>query len=256
MTVEEMKKIKEEKGYTYKDLERISGIPSNHIADVLEGVGDSFNYEYVIALEQIFENPDMISEEVTYLLDRQGNCTIEDYYALPDDKRVELIDGYIYDMASPNRIHQDIVVEIYSQIREFVKRKKRKCKVYISPLDIHLENDTVVVEPDLFIVCDLSILGNPHVYGAPDFIVEIISQSTKSKDYIIKYNLYKRVGVREYWIIDPYKRILTRHIFEDREMTIISGLDEPAPVGIYNGELEIYFNEILEMIDEYETMKD
>jgi Uma2 family endonuclease len=86
---------------------------------------------------------------------KQGEYTLIDYYALPDDRRVELIDGVFYDMASPRTVHQDITGYFHMALYQYIKDKKKPCKVFESPIDVQLDcDDKTMVEPDVIVVCD------------------------------------------------------------------------------------------------------
>lgn len=130
--------------------------------------------------------------------------TEEDYENLPDDVRAELIDGRFFDMASPSRIHQEILGELLLAIGNHIKSKGGSCRVYPAPFAVKLARarDTIV-EPDISVICDTDKLTDRGCSGAPDWIIEIISPSNPGHDYIRKLNLYADAGVREYWIVDP-----------------------------------------------------
>lgn len=117
---------------------------------------------------------------------------------LHDTGSVEKIAGVEYAMASPSVIHHDIVWEIAGQFREYFKGKT--CKPFLSPVDVFLGDNILV--PDLFVVCDKSIIQNDGVHGAPDLVVEVLSPSTADRDLNIKRWLYRQAGVKEYWIVD------------------------------------------------------
>ena len=131
--------------------------------------------------------------------------TEEDYYNLPENVRAELIDGQIYYMAAPSRIHQKILMFLSKTIANYTDSKDGSCEVYPAPFAVKLfeDDDKTVVEPDISVICDPNKLTERGCTGAPDWIVEIVSPSTSSHDYIRKLNLYAKAGVKEYWIIDP-----------------------------------------------------
>lgn len=131
--------------------------------------------------------------------------TEEDYYNLPENTRAELIDGSLfYNQAAPSRIHQTILMELSGTIRSYLKAKGGSCRVYPAPFAVRLkENRNTIVEPDISVICDPGKLTDSGCTGAPDWIIEIVSPSTASHDYVRKLNLYIDTGVREYWIIDP-----------------------------------------------------
>ncbi len=101
-------------------------------------------------------------------------------------------------------------------------------------------DDRTVVQPDVFILCDLSKLINGWVYGTPDFVLEVLSPSTRKKDMYLKLAKYEHAGVREYWMIDlKIERVLVYFFEDDLKCPVIYGFQDKIPVNIYNGELEI-----------------
>ncbi|MGQ9779808.1 MAG: Uma2 family endonuclease [Bacillota bacterium] len=135
--------------------------------------------------------------------------TYGDYLTWLDDERWELIDGIPYNMTpAPSRSHQVISRELLVQIAVYLTGKT--CEVYAAPFDVRLpkgdEEDELidtVVQPNLVVVCDPEKLDERGCRGAPDWVVEILSPETAAKDMKIKRDLYERVGVKEYWLVDP-----------------------------------------------------
>lgn len=159
--------------------------------------------------------------------------TIEDIYALPDGERAELIDGKIYYMAPPNTRHQKLVSDLHYQIKDFIKRNNGECEVFPAPFAVFLnENDKNYVEPDISVVCDESKLDEKGYHGAPDWIIEIVSPTSRSKDYMMKLFKYRMSGVREYWIVDPDKNAIIVYRFE-KDIVEQYSFGEEVPVGIY-----------------------
>ncbi len=134
----------------------------------------------------------------------QTKFTYEDYLLFPDDgRRHELIDGDHYMTPSPSRKHQRIALNLSSIIATYLRHQPLG-ELYTAPFDVLL-SDLDVVQPDLLFVCTAraAILTAAHVRGTPDLVVEILSETTRRTDEIIKRKLYERFGVQEYWIIDP-----------------------------------------------------
>jgi len=143
-------------------------------------------------------------------LDLKKQYTYADYLTWQFSERVELIKGWLYKMSpAPRRVHQEVEGNLYFEIRKFITHKA--CKIYQSPFDVRLiknkgqknqEIDTVV-QPDICVVCDTEKLDDAGCIGAPDLIIEILSDSTAKKDYNEKFNLYEENEVKEYWIVNP-----------------------------------------------------
>ena len=169
--------------------------------------------------------------------------TTEDIYSLPDGKRAELIDGQIYYMSPPNRKHQKISGVLYATIYNYIKSNNGSCEVYPAPFAVFLnEDDITYVEPDISVICDTSKLNDRGCIGAPDWIIEIVSPSSKQMDYFIKLFKYRMAGVREYWIVDPIKNIIMTYNFESETVEHYSFTDK-VKVAIYN-DFEIDFSKI------------
>lgn len=129
--------------------------------------------------------------------------TYEDYAALPDDKRYELIEGELIMTPAPMTRHQIISGEVDFALRSFVKRNKSG-RVFSAPTDVVLSDD-VVVQPDILFVSNerAAIITAANIQGAPDLVVEIVSDSSAHLDFGRKKRLYDRYGVAEYWIVIP-----------------------------------------------------
>lgn len=159
--------------------------------------------------------------------------TIEDIYALPEGERAELIDGKIYYMAPPSRTHQQILLSLTRKIADYIDSKNGNCEVNIAPFAVFLNDDDInYIEPDISIICDLSKLDDKGCHGAPDWIIEIVSSGNKVMDYFTKLFKYRTAGVREYWIVDPIKKVITVYRFEKETMEEYL-FGEDIPVGIY-----------------------
>lgn len=166
------------------------------------------------------ENSQIVNENSpAYNYDRQ-KVSYEEFLEISanSDERYEYIDGEIYLLASPKTTHQKILFEMSGMFYNWFKGKK--CTPMIAPYDIKLkrnENNKNVVQPDIMVICDLEEkLGEDDYYtGVPTLMVEIISRSTKSKDYVRKLDLYMCCGVSEYWIVNPENREVQIYLFKD-----------------------------------------
>ncbi len=169
---------------------------------------------------------DMRQKEETY--------TVDDIYSLPAGERAELIDGKIYYMSPPSTRHQMLVMDLSYQIKDYIERNKGECEVFPAPFAVFLnENDRNYVEPDISVICDKKKITERGCNGSPDWIIAVVSSSSRQMDYFKKLFRYRTAGVREYWVVDPEKKIVTVYNFEKDMMDeYCFGLE--VPVGIYN----------------------
>ena len=177
--------------------------------------------------------------------------TYSDYALQPDDKRYELIEGILYNMApAPGERHQGVSSELHLEFGNYLRGKK--CKVYHAPFDVAFpekeetfETATNVVQPDMVIICDKEKITSRGCLGAPDLVVEILSPGTASHDLKDKRRLYQKFGVKEYWIVDPiYKTIQIYKINKEGRYGFPETYAEndKIKVGLFNNELEIALN--------------
>ena len=177
------------------------------------------------------------------------SLTLEQYEALPEDLRVEVFDGVVYDMASPSQEHQTISMELSTVLNTYIRGKKGSCRVFHAPFDVKLsEQPLTIVQPDLMIVCDKDKLDGKRCNGAPDFIIEIVTPGNPADDYIRKLYYYKNAGVREYWIVDPRRKNVTINFFEGNMLNVQYSFDSVIKVNIYD-DLYINFSDIDELLN-------
>ena len=174
--------------------------------------------------------------------------SLEQYEALPADKRVEVFDGVIYDMSSPSQVHQTLSMELSNIIYNYIKSKKGSCKLFSAPFDVKLSDKPLtIVQPDIMVICDDTKLDGKRCNGAPDFIIEIVSPSNPTDDYIRKLYYYQNYGVREYWIVDPRRKTVTVNYFERNIISVSYPFDSIIKVNIYD-DLLINFSEIADIL--------
>lgn len=175
--------------------------------------------------------------------------TLEQYEALPAEKRAEVFDGIVYDMASPSQIHQSISMQLSTVINNYLLRRNGPCSIFSAPFDVKLSDKPLtIVQPDIMIICDKNKLDGKRCNGAPDFIIEIVSPSTSADDYIRKLYYYKNYGVREYWIVDPKRRLITVNYFEGDLINVAYSFDAAIKVNIYD-DLYINFSDIAKLLN-------
>ncbi|MBS3947184.1 MAG: Uma2 family endonuclease [Dethiobacter sp.] len=140
--------------------------------------------------------------------DQERKYTYADYLTWPEGERWEIFDGAAYLQAAPSWQHQSISGELYRQISNYFVNKH--CRVFAAPFDLCLaeysetdEGIDTVVQPDVVVVCDESKLKKTGYFGVPALVIETTSPATSRRDRVLKFNLYEKAGVKEYWIVDP-----------------------------------------------------
>ncbi len=140
-------------------------------------------------------------------------------------------------------------MNLSAEIREYIKKNNGFCKVYPAPFAVFLnKDDKTYVEHDISIICDKSKLDDRGCVGAPDWIIEIASPSTKRTDYGVKLFKYRSAGVREYWIVNPLTRTVNVYDLEKEELTDLYSFDDDIQVCIYD-DLTINITELLKAIE-------
>jgi len=200
------------------------------------------------------EKPDIVEEPFvmygTLDLDESKRYTYADYLTWLDDKRRELINGFIHLMSpAPRPVHAEISFNISWQLGAVVKRNKGRCKVYPAPFDVRFpkQGETAdgkidtVVQPDICVICDLSKIDGRGCCGAPDMIVEILSPSTTKKDVTEKFTLYEESGVKEYWIVHPEAKTIHVYLLQK------NGKYNNGILYEFNGKIPVYVFDNYEM---------
>ena len=294
MTIEGLKKRKKELGYTNAMIAEKSGVPLGTVQKIFSGATEHPRYDTLEALQKVLipsvdrdkggyrydpdddffvregaeecystsELPKIPSKKINvpnWLVDderwpNQGDYTIDDYYALPDDIRVELIDGIIYDMGCPSKVHQLVLGALFLEFSKCASNHGDGCTVFFAPMDVRLDrDDRTMVEPDLLVLCHED--DNPaRIEGAPELTIEILSKSSRTKDCIIKLNKYMNAGVKEYWIVDPSKKKVLVYIFEEDDSPEIYSFDDKIPVRISGGKCVIDFSKVRDAAAKYLTV--
>lgn len=166
------------------------------------------------------------------------NYTVADIYALPEGQRAELIDGDMYMMSPPGRMHQKLVHQLDKVIGNYIDSHHGKCEVYPAPFAVFLNaDDKTYVEPDLSVICDKDKLDDRGCNGAPDWVIEIVSPSSLRMDGLVKLRKYQDAGVREYWVVNPEKKTVLTYIFEDEDKD--KDEDEKGDFGQFSFEEDI-----------------
>ncbi len=270
MTIEEMRQKKRELGYSNETIAEKSGVPLSTVQKIFAGETQAPRQRTVEALEMALTGkyeietergktvvyspetfrPPVLRDDPATSARMESWKTLDDYYALPDDRRVELIDGEFYDMAAPSGRHQTILIKMALQLDPCVEAHPG-CRLFIAPFDVRLDNDNfTVVQPDLLITCHKD--RDPRrLNGAPDFVTEILSPSSRAHDMFLKLGKYKDAGVREYWIVDPKKERITVYDLEHEELPESYTFSDTVPLGISDGACSVDFARIREALERY-----
>lgn len=161
-------------------------------------------------------------------LDKNATYTYADYLTWRLGEMVELIKGKFYlTSPAPAERHQRITWALQGQLYNFFK--KQNCRAYNAPFDLRLvknnltdEQITTVVQPDICVICDLNKIDERGCFGAPDWIIEIVSPATIKKDLNEKFNLYEENGVKEYWIVMPDSNAVNQYVLQDGKYEYIN----------------------------------
>jgi len=283
MTIEEMKERKRALGYSNKQLAELSGVPLGTVQKIFGNVTKAPRRETILALEKVliagWHGPAKKESDASYVFaedseeenarlrevafkyraelpegadpKRQGRFTLKDYYALPEDQRAELIDGVLYNMTAPSLAHQTVALQIAYQFLQCMDAfEKQGCEVFISPVDVQLDrDDRTMVEPDVVVLCDMEKAIKRCIFGAPDFVLEVLSPTTRRKDMLIKLNKYWNAGCREYWIVDPEQMTVTVYDFDGEETAVHYTFDNIVPVRLSEGKCSIDFPAIRKRLE-------
>jgi len=188
--------------------------------------------------------------------DLSGTYTYADYLTWQWTEMAELIRGKIYKMSpAPGSMHQKVSMRLTLRIGNFLEGKK--CQLFSAPFDVRLplsskqssdKEITTVVQPDLCVVCDPARIDNRGCLGAPDWIIEILSQHTSSKDLREKFEVYEKAGVGEYWVVHPQEQTVLVYVLNAKgkyegRLTPYVRTDHVAPVtlpGLVINFLEVF----------------
>lgn len=275
--IEELQNYKRNLGFSNEAIAKGSGVPLATVQKIFGGITRSPRRDTLLKLESFFRNSyrhdngvtpvyssddsdnqtNFVKEhdeedEYRLVFTRQGTYTLDDYYALPDGVRCELIDGVLYEFNAPTLVHQSIIVRIANQMTPCAD--DHGCMLFISPVNIQLDlDDKTMVQPDIAVLCDLTKASDIRcIYGAPDFVIEVLSPSTRKRDLTIKTYKYEHAGCREYWIVDPDTQSVFAYCFEDNSMIYHYTFNDKVPVRISGGKCEVDFTKIRDSLSRFQ----
>ena len=281
MNIQRLRDMKKALGFTNTMISAISGVPLGTVEKIFGSTTKEPRRETYLAIIRALDpmaeyRPDfrekyfggepaddgashvgeaMAAFELDYGSKPQGEYTIEDYYALPDDRRVELIDGVLYDMDGPSIPHQIIAGEIFYQLMNCAEEHDMECMPVISPVDVQLDRDNkTMVQPDVIVTCEPELVRQGVIYGAPEFVVEVLSPTNRRKDLIIKLDKYCSAGCKEVWIVDPLKHTVWTYDFVEDKGPEAYTFDDVVPVAISDGKCEVDFAKVSRILEKYKLL--
>ena len=183
--------------------------------------------------------------------------TVIDYFSLPDEYRVELIEGAFYEVPVQGTMHQDIASYIHVSLGSYVRDRRDYCRIYEGPISVIVARDDYnLVQPDIIALFDSSISNKDEIFGAPEFIAEVVSDKTRERDLSLKVGLYQRAGVREYLAIDIENRLAIRFDFSNNNgIPEVRGLEGELSLGVFDDKIALNLGDIADIIDSYKKGK-
>ena len=165
--------------------------------------------------------------------------TIKYVESLPEGQRAELLDGELYDLAAPAVVHQQLIAQLTRVIGNHIDAHNGRCRVFPAPFAVYpngLDDEYNYLEPDISVVCDTQKLENGKgCDGAPDWVIEVTSPSTRSRDYLYKLDKYRQAGVKEYWIINPDTRNVMVYDFMQKNGSDNYTFEDRIPARVFSG---------------------
>lgn len=267
MTLTELKERKRELGLTNEDIARMSFVPLSTVQKVFGGTVSSPRRDTLEKLSLALQKNGYIDNKVQGIqyLDRvheteyaynahkkKDSYTIEDYDEINKTRRVELIDGEIYDMAAPSTIHQAISMNIVTQLMMNKEKCAKDCSIFFAPLDVKIDLDNrTCLQPDILIICDPKKRHRDRIYGPPEFVLEIVSPGNRWYDMQKKLTKYSEAGCKEYWIVDHERNKVIKYDFTQDSLIEVYTLDDKVPLAISDNKCSVDFAEVRKVIESF-----
>ena len=259
MDISHLKELKKESNLTNAEIAELSGIPFSTVNKIFSGATENPRYATLLAIEQVLthkqklplyydehkQEPCLVHESPAPYCYTARRYDYSDIEKLSETTRAELIDGRLYLMSAPSRIHQFLVAELFFSIKSHIRQNRGACHVYTAPFAVRLfADDKTFVEPDIAVICNRNIMTEKGCDGAPDLIIEVVSPSNATHDYVTKLMKYQKAGVREYWIVNPEQERVSVINFENPDYTTDYAYTDTISSGVLPG-LQITINEFM-----------
>lgn len=178
---------------------------------------------------------EVVKKDFPGMVSGKGSHTEEDVLALPEGQRAELFDGKMAARAPQTTTHQGIIGCLFTEIAVYLRANEEHCRIMMSPFAVFLKDDgRNYLEPDITVVCDERRLDEEGCHGAPDWVIEVVSSTSRALDYGKKLGAYIDAGVREYWVVDPEKRVIVTYYLDQPDIPVIHHFGDIIKPYIYN----------------------
>ncbi len=223
MNLETLKKRKKELRLTNKDVARLSGVSLGTVNKIFSGATKAPQVDTmqailgVLKLEEYefydgkMEREPLRAERIKGSFPgrlREPQMTAEDYRMLDKRKQTELIEGKLIRHQSPSWNHQELISGVLCNVRNYIREKGYGCHAICGPIEVQLEcvNGDTIVQPDLVMLLGEEQIGLRGLLRAPEFVMEVLSESEQEQEMVVKPDLYMGAGVQEYWLVNLYQR--------------------------------------------------
>lgn len=154
------------------------------------------------------------------------------------EQHAELINGTLVIESKTSTTHNRIVSVVSSSLRDYIKNNNGNCEVFTDTVGLYcneLCNDKSFFMPDIMVVCDIDGIQEDGVHISPLFVAEVVSEATKQNDYGEKMITYRKMGVKEYWVIDPQRKVVNKYLLENQYAPETYMYPEAVGVSVYKG---------------------
>ena len=180
-------------------------------------------------------------------LDTGKNFNTLDYFNLPEGSPYQLIEGELIMSPSPSSYHQIILWNFGFMISDHIRKHNLGFVLY-APIDVYL-NDNNAYQPDIIFISkeNKAIIKEKGILGAPDLVIEILSPSTAYYDIKTKKEVYEKMGVKEYIIVDPVLKTIDTFIKDKKDLNLNLSLAKDDKFFIQTLKLDIKLEEIFKI---------
>lgn len=155
------------------------------------------------------------------------------------ENHIELINGDVIIEAKTSSEHNAAVNDIVFAFKSYIKAHGGPCKVFSENVALYVnelcDDDGLFFLPDIMVVCDEDAVDSKGVHKAPLFVAEVTSEATKKNDYNTKLDVYKKIGVQEYWIVDLQRKVVFKYLASSDYIPVTHMCPDALSVSVYDG---------------------